>query len=185
MKKLIILFFISFLLTGCLGYNELDNLMIINDIYISKNYMILNEVVASKSNTITKDYKKYKITCNSIDKCFKRFKSFPRKVYLSHINNIILDKSIKKRDLYKITQNLNKIKELREDFYIVYSSNNKINNSILEKYLRHDSKSITYYDLEKSILNKSILSIPVVTYKNNNINTNKYIKIDWREYEKS
>ena len=185
MKKIIILFLIIFLLTGCLGYNELDNLMIINDIYIDKGSMILNEVVADRSDTINKEYKKYKISCKSIDKCFDRFKSFPRKIYLSHLNNIIINTDIDKNDLEQLIKNLNTHKELREDFYIVYSSNNKINNSILEKYLRHDSKSITYYDLEKSILNKSILSIPVVTYKNNNINTNKYIKIDWRDYEKS
>ena len=185
MKKLIILFLITLLLTGCLGYNELDNLMIINDIYIDKDYMILNEVVADRSDTINKEYKKYKINCKSIDKCFDRFKSFPKKIYLSHLNNIIINTDIDKNDLYKLIKNLNKVKELREDFYIVYSNNSKINNSLLETYLDHHNKSITYYDLERSILNKDKIYIPLVTYKNKNINTYKYIKIDWRDYEKS
>ncbi len=179
MKKFIIIFFISLTLTGCLGYNELDNLMIINDIYINKDSFILNEVSAVHGDTINKHYKKYKISCKSINKCFDNFHKFPRKIYLSHLNNIVLDTSLKKDDIYKLIKNLNKVKELREDFYIVYSNNNKINNSILQTYLKHNSKSITYYDLEKSLLNKSKIYIPVVSYKNNNITTKKYIKIDW------
>ena len=164
MKKLITLFFISLFLTGCLGYNELDNLMIINDIYINKNYMILNEVIADRDNTINKKYKKYKISCKSIDKCFDRFNSFPKKIYLSHLNNIIISPNIKKDDLYKLIKNFSKVKELREDFYIVYSKSSKINNSLLETYLDNNKKSITYYDLEKSFFNKDKIYITLITY---------------------
>lgn len=185
MKKIIVLFLLSLLLTGCLGYNELDNLMIINDIYIDKDSILLNEVVASRSDTINKSYKKYKISCKSMNKCFDRFKSFPKKIYLSHLNSIIINPNIDRDDLYSLIKNLSKVKELREDFYIVYSKNSKINNSLLETYLDHNNESITYYDLEKSLFNKDKIYIPLVTYKNKNINTYKYIKIDWRDYEKS
>ena len=54
MKKIFTIFIITLFLTGCLGYRELDNLMIINNFYISKSKnefrFILNEVSASNSD---------------------------------------------------------------------------------------------------------------------------------------
>ena len=159
MKKLLILVLISIFITGCLGYNELDNLMIINDIYISKSNnnfkFYLNEISASRSDVeVSKNYKEHVINCSNINSCFKKFDKFPKKVYLSHLKNIMLDYSFTNKELEDLIKNFNKVKELREDFFVVFIDHNnyskKFNNSSLQMFLNHHEKSITFYDLKKS-----------------------------------
>ncbi len=188
MKKIFTIFIITLFLTGCLGYRELDNLMIINNFYISKSKnefrFILNEVSASNSdNGIEKKYSKSIINCNSINNCFTKFKRFPKSIYLSHLENIIIDYSVNKKELETLINKLNKFKELREDFYIVFIDNDNskiLNSSSLQTFLNHNKHSITFYDLNKAYINKNKISIPIIYNDKENFKIKKYKKINWR-----
>ncbi len=188
MKKLIIISCLIFFLTGCLGYKELDNLMIINNIYIGKSKsefrFILNEVNASNSdNGISKKYSKSIINCNSIDNCFKKFNRFPKDIYLSHLENIIIDYSVSKKDMESLIKKLDTFKELREDFYIVFINDNNskiLSSSSLQTFLNHSKNTITFYDLKKSYINKEKVFIPIIYNDKENFDIKKYKTIDWR-----
>ena len=188
MKKIFIIFIISFFLTGCLGYKELDNLMIINNIYIGKSKsefrFILNEVSASNSdNGITKKYSKSIINCNSVNNCFKKFNRFPKEIYLSHLKNIIIDYSLSKKDIESLIKKLDTFKELREDFFIVFINDNNskiISSSSLQTFLNQNKNSITFYELKKAYINKNKISIPIVYNDSENFKIKKYKNINWR-----
>lgn len=185
MKKLILIPFLLILLTGCFGYNELDNLMIINNIYIEKNTnykMILNEVKANHEDIeIIKDYNKITLTCTKLNNCFKKFNNLSKKIYLSHIENLTLGKNINKKDIVYLIKKLSKFKELREDFFIISTKDKKIlKANYLQTYLRNHKKSITFYDLKKSYINKEKIKIPILEIKEDNIKIKKYVPIDWR-----
>ncbi len=193
MKKIMIIFMLCLMTTSCLGYNDLNNLMIINNFYLSKNNnytLILNEITEQKEQLdISKKYKKTTISCKTIKTCFNSFKNLPRKVYLSHLDNILLDKNLTADDLVKLIKILNNYKELREDFYIVYLNNKNykdiINNKSLQTYLKNKSKTITFYDLKKSYITKSKIKIPIIKKTINEVKIIDYKLIDWREYEKN
>ena len=189
MKKIIIIFILPLLLTGCFGYNDLNNLMIINNFPLTKknNYILtLNEITETKQDLNTKkEYKKINITCKNITKCFNKFKTLPKKVYLSHLESIFLTNNLTKKDLEELIFALNKHKELREDFYIMFIEKDTKVNNILKTYLNHNTKKITFYKLKKSYINKEKIKIPIIRKTKNTIKIINYKIINWRNYEKN
>ncbi len=185
MKKLIIIPLILILVTGCFGYNELDNLMIINNIYIEKNdnfKLTINEVKANHEDTeVIKDYNKITLSCQKLNNCFQKFKNLPKKIYLSHLENLIFTNKITQQDITYLIKKLSKFKELREDFYVIYTNNNKIlKNNSLQTYLKTHKKTITFYELKKAYINKEKINIPIIKVKDDNIKIKNYKSIDWR-----
>ncbi len=99
MKKIILTLFISFFLTGCFSYQELNNMAIITTIGIQQNEdnytVILKETIPKKEeNKAIYDYKYYKGYGKTIDKAIMNAKKNSSKdIYLKQVQNIMVTKS--------------------------------------------------------------------------------------------
>lgn len=126
MKKLIIILISIFLITGCNSYTELNDLAIINAIGIEKKddtYTLYASIIDS-SNEFEKVTKTYKTNGNNLNKCFDNLNlKLDKKIYLSHLDLLLINDSIKTYELKEIINFFLNNNETREDFLVAYSKN--------------------------------------------------------------
>lgn len=134
MKKFIFLIPLIFLLTGCYNYRELNDLAIISGVSISKNnntYNITVEVVNPKKEQDTSsgkepDYVIYEGTGKSMQEAFRNIvKESPQKLYGAQIDLLIIDEETAKEGLDEILDFFARDPEVRSEFYVVISKNDK------------------------------------------------------------
>ena len=127
MKKILLLIII-FMLTGCKEYNELNDLAIIKSIGIEskKEYTLYAEIIEEIDKDNNPHTKVIETNGNNIEDIFNNIKTLVNKeIYLSHIDLLILDKSLNDVDYKNIANYFLNHKEFRNDFLTIFSSKTK------------------------------------------------------------
>ena len=200
MKKILLLFPIVFLLTGCYNYRELNDLAIVSGISIDKEddkYILTAEVVNPKKETDASSSNEsqfiiYKSKEKSLQEAFRKVvKESPKKLYGGQINILIIDEDTAKTELNSIFDFFARDPEVRSEFYVLIGktenvleittpliniSSQKILSSLdaNNKYLG-TANMITYHQLIDNYLNpKQEIALPTIeTIGNEKIIENK------------
>lgn len=136
--KLILLFFIIFLSTGCVSYTELNELGIIDMILIDKNndnYLVTINMITPTDNDLEKKIT-YQASGENLDKCLNElYLKTTKKIAFSHLELMALTTNIKKSDYDEIINLfLNRV-DSRNSFSTVIIDNS-------EKLFEYKSKDI-------------------------------------------
>ncbi len=187
MKKILILTIIL-LLTGCNNYTELNDLAIIKSIGISKddNYTLYAEIINKVDKENIPEKKIYEIKAKKIDELFTNIKTMVNKeIHLSHIDLIILNNKLDKKDLENIIKYFINHQELRNDFLVVISSKIKevLTNSKydeIEKIIitNKESKNIIKINFDEVIdkyLNNKPFKLSEIIYNNEIVFNGNYL----------
>ena len=183
MKKLLILLLNLIFLTGCQSYIELNDLKIINAIGIEfkdNNYTMFASIVDEvDKETMQPNTKIYEIKGNSLNQLMDELSlTLNKKIYLSHLDLLLINETIKTKQLESIINFFVNNNETREDFLVASTSNIK---EILEKSkfkeindlieINHEqtSKSIytRMYDLINSYYNKENIYLTKIDLEDN------------------
>ena len=196
MKKIIILI-VVFFLTGCHSYIELNDLGIIHIMGLEKidnKYHLSTSIIEkfdTNSNLIFATYNVEGITIPEL--MDKLSLTLNKKIYLSHLDLLILNDSIKTNELENIINFFLNNNESRNDFLVVSSNNIQkiINNSkwqeinnLIKLNEKEYSKSIytTMYDLINNYYNKQPIFLTNINYQDK-IFINGIDKIDHNRHE--
>ena len=199
MKKIIILIIIL-LLTGCNSYIELNDLGIIQIIGLEKidnNYKLTTSIIEKVDEDTNPIISIYNIEGNTIPELFNKLSlSLNKKIYLSHLDTLIINDSIKTNELENIINFFLNNNESRNDFLIITTNDisNIINNTKSENITdlvklneKENSQSIytTMYDLINNYYNKKPIYLTNIKYQDKLfingitiIEHNKHIQID-------
>lgn len=170
MKK-IILFTLLFLLTGCSIYSDIGNIAVSESIFISKEdkYKVFFKILSSNEKN---EEKVYTEECESIDVCFSNLNNkLSKKLYLSHMNLLVLEDSLESFDYKDIFNFFINLKSSRNFFNVV--SVNQINDNLLKQKQEDINnitslsiktngyvKNVTLYDIVNDLLNIKTSYIP-------------------------
>ena len=199
MKKIIILIIIL-LLTGCNSYIELNDLGIIQIIGLEKiddNYKLTTSIIEKVDEDTNPIISIYNVEGNTIPELFNKLSlSLNKKIYLSHLDTLIINDSIKTNELENIINFFLNNNESRNDFLIITTDDisNIINNTKSENITdlvklieKENSQSIytTMYDLINNYYNKEPIYLTNIKYQDKlfingitKIEHNKHIQID-------
>lgn len=199
MKKIIILIIIL-LLTGCNSYIELNDLGIIQIIGLEKidnNYKLTTSIIEKVDEDTNPIISIYNIEGNTIPELFNKLSlSLNKKIYLSHLDTLIINDSIKTNELENIINFFLNNNESRNDFLIITTNDisNIINNTKSENITdlvklneKENSQSIytTMYDLINNYYNKKPIYLTNIKYQDKlfingitKIEHNKHIQIN-------
>lgn len=159
MKKIILLMLV-FLLTGCSSYTELNDLSIVNTLgidYSNNKYNISLSVI--EGNISDKSITYYKASASSLDEAIKNiYLTSHKKLYLSHIDLLILTDNSINYKLKEILDNFLKNNEYRNNFQVVLMNSNDMN-TYFENNIASDeiNKLINTNNLETGITSKKEL----------------------------
>lgn len=145
MKKIIFLITIIFLFTGCKSYTELNDLSIVNTLGIDfkDNKYILKLTTIETDQDNNKIINIYSSNRNTLEDSYQDiYLSLNKKLYLSHINLLILTSDAINNNLNEILNDFLKNNEYRNNFYVVLMDNTSINNFFNKEY-NYNSKDIT------------------------------------------
>ncbi len=177
MKRLTLIlsfFIISIFLTGCAGYEELNNLSIVTAVAFDKtddnyelSFLIANspkaQTSAKEGEAKTTVYEGKGKTIAEASKAIEQI--VPKKTYLGHINVVIISEDIAKDGFLKIADWLLRNPQTRKKFYLLQAKDEKAKNilkitSPLESF---PSQSIATL-IESNAETKSIATS--ITYSN-------------------
>lgn len=181
MKKIIFLLIsILYLTTGCISYTELNDIGIVNAIGIDKinnKYEITINMLIPEGEDIEQT-KQFKTTSNNLDEAINNLYSKSlRKIYLSHLDLLLLSDNLKKEDYDDIINLFLSRNDSRNTFSTViikdYNSNNifkntpdNINSLIKVNSEENGLVTIKQFDeIVKDILEKDISYIPIIELK--------------------
>lgn len=184
MKKYLILIIIFFL-TGCSSYIELNDLAIIDTISIQKednNYKVtISYIEEIEENSLNPQTKIIEAKDTNINQLFNNLSlKINKKIYLSHLNLLLIDDSIKNQEFKELINYFLNNQDTREDFLIAYSNNiNDLmnNNKFLEindlvKINHQETSKVIYttmYDVIKNYYEHKNIYLTNLTYQDNNI----------------
>lgn len=197
MKKIILIILILFLITGCSSYIELNDLAIIDIIAIQKNNnnykLSISYIEEIDKDSLTPKTKIIEKESSNIFLAFDELKlNINKKIYLSHLNMLIIDNSIKTKEIDEIINYFLNNQDSREDFLVIYSDeienimqNSKFQeiNDLVKINYQETSKVIytTMYDLIKNYYNNKSFYLTKVNY-DQNISTNGIIEFKNNNY---
>ena len=197
MKKIILIILILFLITGCSSYIELNDLAIIDIIAIQKNNnnykLSISYIEEIDKDSLTPKTKIIEKESSNIFLAFDQLKlNINKKIYLSHLNMLIIDNSIKTKEIDEIINYFLNNQDSREDFLVIYSDeiknimqNSKFQeiNDLVKINYQETSKVIytTMYDLIKNYYNNKSFYLTKVNY-DQNIFTNGIIEFKNNNY---
>lgn len=181
MKKIItILILILFLTTGCISYTELNDIGIVNAIGINKldnKYEIIINMLIPEDNNLEQT-KQFKTTSTNLDEAINNLYSKSlRKIYLSHLDLLILSNNLEKKDYDNIINLFFNRNDSRNTFSTIivknYNTDNifKIKPENINSLLKVNSEEnglvkIKQFDeIVKDILEKDISYIPIIEIK--------------------
>ena len=183
MKKILILVILSIFITGCQSYIELNDLKIINAIGIDfkdNKYKMFASIVDNINNdTMEPNTNIYEITGNSLNQVMDELSlTLNKKIYLSHLDLLLINDSIKTNQLEEIINFFINNNETREDFLVANTNNIKEIlekskfkeiNDLIEINHQQTSKSIytRMYDLINSFYNKEDIYLTKISLKDN------------------
>lgn len=172
MKKILLIILILISCTGCLNYNELDDLGIVSLIHIDyqDNYKIYVETLKNDKNI------KHEGTGTTIPEAIKNIQdNSNEKLYYQHINIIVITPNVKLDDLYSYIE---RTPNFNNNYFLAISSNKDIDNGESLKKLLSNNKEDNIFKNIKNSKEKLIYYIPnidnekIINYyviKNNNI----------------
>ena len=124
MKKIILILFLFFV-TGCNSYTELNDLGIIEKIaieYKDSKYRLHASIINKLDNDT--NIKNYQIIASNIPDLFDNLSLFlNKKIYLSHLNLLIINDSINTNNLKELINFFLNNNDTREDFLVVTTNN--------------------------------------------------------------
>ena len=142
MKKIIILFSLIFLLSGCFDYVEIDDLVIISGIlidYKDNQYEVTSQVIENEKET---KIKVFTTECDTLDKCISEISKLSNKdIFISHLKVVILTESTIKSNIDYYDYFLREPKSKMN--FNVYFVNDKYKDEILSIY-KDDGGSAFY-----------------------------------------
>lgn len=139
MKKILLVISLCFILTGCGNYAELDKLAIVTGVAIDKDgddyeisYLVAN---SPKGQTSSKEGEAkttvYSGTGETIpDAAMIIEQKSPKKIYLGHVNVVIISEEIAKEGFFKVADWLFRNPEARKQFYLLLAKDEKAKNII-------------------------------------------------------
>lgn len=124
MKKLFLILFIPFLLSGCYDYNQLNDLAIISGIgidYKDEEFKVTFEVIATKKEGETSGSSStYYITSTGdtlVDAFAKSANKMDKVPYFEHVEMVIFSKEVAENHLNECIDYLIRTERLRNEFY--------------------------------------------------------------------
>ncbi|MBR4619204.1 MAG: hypothetical protein IKO49_07860 [Bacilli bacterium] len=185
-KKIIIILLITFFITSCSKYEELNNLAIISNItitYKNKNYIVtMQEIIPKeKNNKVEYDYNYRTGSSKRLKNAFSNIINHsPKKIYLKKLQNIIIENKNKKKTLTDLLKYVKKNNNINRDSSIVITKNNlnkviKINKNY--KYIDSvlKNKKISLKDLKKLYKKKKKIALPLLKIQDKELIFDKYI----------
>ena len=187
-KKLITIIII-FLITGCSYYTELNDLSIVNTLgidYLNNKYVITLSIIENDNIT------SYTASNNNISKAMNSiYQSTNKKLYLSHIDLLILTDNSINNKLIDILNTFLENNEYRNNFQTIYMNsddlktffNNNTNAKDITNLINTNTKETSIVhkkeieELIKDILIDNNSYLPTIIYKNNNLYLNGYTLI--------
>lgn len=183
--KIIILLLITFILTGCTSYTELNKLSIVNTLgidYIDNQYQLSINVIEGEldDRKVEKELTTYTTKNKDLTAAFQDIYLMSNKrLYLSHIDLLVLSKTAINDKLTEITKHFLTNNEYRNNFYVTILKDNTIEKFLTEKILADDindlinanesETAISYTkDLEgiiKELLIDKNSYLPTISYK--------------------
>jgi len=187
--KLIFLGIIFFLLTGCTSYTELNDLSIVNTLginYQDGNYELVISVIEGKidDQELEKEITIFHSKKPTLEEAFQDiYLTSSKKLYLSHIDLLILSENAINSKLKEIIRNFLENNEYRNNFNVVLLKNNSIDEFFNRKMLAEDINNLIktneqetsmtqVKDLEtimKELLIDSNSYLPTINLENNQI----------------
>lgn len=163
MKKLIILFITTILLTGCYNYHELETIGITSSIlfdYVDDKYNLTIEIIEEDKPTT------YQGEGNSISEALERaLRSSGKLLSYYQLNTIILTKNVNIQDiLFYLIRN----PQVNNTFYIVLTESTDIfdeKEDIGKKIsdILKRNKSYTFFELSKTLVDDKVdLVLPII-----------------------
>ena len=171
MKKLLMIILFIFLVTGCNYIEDLNNLGIINGIGIeieNNNYKLYASIIEEINDNKIKT-KIYEATANSLNQAIENLNfSLNKKIYLSHLDLLLINSTIKTKEIEEIINFFLKRSNTREDFLVLYTDNIKsifekediknINNLIkINQIENNKSINTTMYDVIKNFYERKTI----------------------------
>ena len=192
MKKYLLLI-ISILLvmstTGCSSYTELNDLGIVSLLgidYKNNNYQVYVTIMKGKQNdgTLEKEQTYLYTEAKTIEEAFKKITlQSDKKIYLSHVDTLLLTKNLIDNHLKDIIHNFLNNNESRNNFYLVLLKDDiktyfdkEITAEEINKLVEinhKESGTISEIDFESFLRNLLIdnnTTIPTISYTDNHLN---------------
>ena len=172
MKKLLFIIPILLMLTGCNSYIELNNLAVINKIGIEHqdSYILYASIIDSvDKENINPNEKLIKVEGKTIYDLINNLSiACDKKIYMSHLDLLILNDSIKSHEIQELINYFLNNNETREDFLIITADDietliskskfQEINNLI---EINRNDTSISIYTTMYDLINKYMLNEPI------------------------
>ena len=169
MKKLLILIICLFL-TGCYNYVEINDLELVNGIFLdykSDKYIgsfDIDEIKISEGTAISDLFRNFE---ESIDK----------KAYYAHIKTIIISKEILNNHFDELIDFILRNNEIRNNFYLIVSDNvlddyksSKIKNLIVnKKYNNNVIKTCLFKNIVTTYLKNNTILLPTISKVNEDV----------------
>ena len=185
MKKLFFLIPILILITGCDSYIELNDLGVIDKIGIqyNDNYKMYASIINNIDDDFNIEEKTIEVEGNNIQELLTNLSlSMNKKIYLSHLNLLIIDDSIKTNELKDLNNFFLNNNEAHSNFLVVSSNNIQevLNNSKLNEIndlinINNKETSKSLYTTMFDVMNNYYQNKPIYL---SNIEYNDTIKIN-------
>lgn len=154
-NKLLFLFLISIILTGCNPYQNLNQLGLAHSIQVGKNnntyQLVFNILTPTQENLY--QTKQYMVECQKLNQCMENiYQESSKKIYLEHLELLILNETIQQKDLKEISYFFLEQKDSRTTFPVII-----INQSdFLTSYITDDILNIITMNEEETGLSSLI-----------------------------
>jgi len=125
LKKLLLLIIISLFLTGCSSYTELNDLGIVSLLgidYKDNNYQVYVSIIEGNQDdgTLEKEQITFHSEAKSLEQAFQKIMlQSNKKLYLSHIDSLLLTESLINNKLQSTINNFLNNNEYRNNFNII------------------------------------------------------------------
>lgn len=203
-NKIIFLILLVFLSSGCSSYTELNDLSIVNTLaidYKDNKYELILQIIEGINNndSIEKEITTISSNEKSLDESFnKLYINSKKKLYLSHIDLLILTEEAINNNLIEITTNFLENNEYRNNFNVVLLKDIPLKEFMENKVLAEDinnlvktnqkETSITrtkdFEEMIKDLLINGNTYLPTISYHNNELSLKGYTLINnYKIYE--
>ena len=158
--KLIILTIVIFLLTGCTSYTELNDLSIVNTLginYQDGKYELTVSVVEGKidDQELEKEITILHSKKTTLEEAFQDiYLTSSKKIYLSHIDLLILSENAINYKLKEIIRNFLENNEYRNNFNVILLKDSTINDFFNQKILAEDINNLLKTNEQETSMTK-------------------------------
>ncbi|MBO6145930.1 MAG: Ger(x)C family spore germination protein [Bacilli bacterium] len=136
MKRVIIIFIIVFLLSGCYNYKELNKLAIVSSVSIDKSnneYLVGAQVIniKNKEDTSSSNVTVYEAKGKTIEEALRKMTmKSDKKLYGGHLNKLVISEDVAKDSIINIIDLFQRLPEIKDEFTITISKDIEANKVI-------------------------------------------------------